>query len=121
MAVESIHYHGAKDPYHTIYDDTARIGSITTTEEFENCNGVKELLGFYHACCHGCHSETLLGSDASNASLNRSSGVVQSLKNAVERARMYLVERSMASVSAHGGDITIFFDRLLAKLFLLKI
>jgi hypothetical protein len=158
MAVESIQYHSAKDPYHANHDTRSvggRGGSVfdshvtnpALTEE--DSSSIDALLHFYKACFSGCHRDRLLsvsrgtgdaadsGSSADGGSESTSPTVgvaegsasgtifVARLKDAVERVKIYLYERSRAPVStnatAKGGDITVFFDRLLAKLFLLDL
>jgi hypothetical protein len=116
MSVESIHYHAARDSYHANHNATHRDYSsalaIATPEAFEKSTGVKELLSFYRACFSKCHSERLSGTAETS-----SVPVVESLRSAVESARTYLEQRSRDSVAIE-GNITIFFDRLLARLFL---
>jgi hypothetical protein len=119
MSVESIHYHAARDSYHAAHTTIANRDCSTalpnaTPEAFEKSAGVKELLSFYRACFSKCHSERLSGTAEMSPV-----PVVESLRKAVESARAYLEQRSQDSVAAE-GDITIFFDRLLAKLFLLQ-
>jgi hypothetical protein len=137
MAVESIQYHAAKDPYHASFSVGSR--PIHTGGHdfaaFEESKGVDALLNFYKACFSGCHSDRLLSvpnllkenwagaSPATSSSSSSSAGFkfVAVLKHAVEQVKQYLVERSAVTVSTRGGaDITDFFDRLLARLFLLE-
>lgn len=120
MSVESIHYHAARDPYHidhanhTGHDDSSSAFTPATPESFEKSTGVIELLSFYRACFSKCHSERF-----SSSAETSSVPVVESLREAVKNAKTYLELRGRDSVDIE-GDITIFFDRLLAKLFLLR-
>ncbi|RDI80042.1 hypothetical protein Vi05172_g10013 [Venturia inaequalis] len=131
MSVESIHYHAARDPYHADHsyhsDHTAMNDDHTATqngnpstiipatpEAFEKSTGVIELLSFYRACFSKCHSERF-----STSAETSSVPVVESLREAVRNAKTYLEHRGSDCVDTE-GDITIFFDRLLAKLFLLQ-
>lgn len=125
MSVESIHYHAARDPYHVDHgaidddhtatqNDNSSNFQSATPEAFEKFTGVKELLSFYRACFSKCHSERF-----STSAETSSVPVVESLREAVKNAKTYLERRGNDHVDKE-IDITIFFDRLLAKLFLLK-
>jgi hypothetical protein len=136
MAVESGQYHAAKDPFHSSYDGphfAAR--KVNTTNEgnqapFEENASIEALLNFYKVCFSGCHSDNLLSVPSSlpkespDAAYNPSSAstkFVNGLKFAVEHVRAYLIERKAVTISANGAvDVTDFFDRLLARLFLLE-
>jgi hypothetical protein len=136
MAVESVQYHAAKDAYHSLYNDppfagpranTTNIRKLPSSEENES---IEALLSFYKVCFSGCHADKLLSVSSSpprestEAAYNPStagSRFVSGLKSAVEHVRQYLVERKAINISAKGGaDVTDFFDRLLARLFLLE-
>lgn len=84
-----------------------------TPEAFEDSTGVRELLSFYRACFSKCHTERF-----STSAETSSVPVVESLREAVKNAKTYLERRGSDCVDME-GDVTIFFDRLLAKLFLL--
>lgn len=48
---------------------------------------------------------------------------LQTIKDAVDRARRYLVRKKDGGILGEGlgkGDMSVYFDRLLAKLFLLR-
>jgi hypothetical protein len=135
MAVESIQYHAAKDPYHSSHDPFS-VGTqpISTgghnSASFKESEGVSALLHFYKACFSGCHFESLLSvatlstenlEAASTSSSSAGFRFVTGLKYAIDQVKQYLIERSASPVTTRGGaDITVFFDRLLARLFLLE-
>ncbi|KAF2435187.1 hypothetical protein EJ08DRAFT_392655 [Tothia fuscella] len=136
MAVESIQYHSAKDAYHAHYDDggdamvhSHRVDGPLLVDKSE---GVDALLRFYRACFSGCHAEALLSVSKGKGIAKGDKGgesegagddgtvFVAGLKKAVEKVQYYLKGRSKVSIPAKGGDMTLLFDRLLAKLFLLE-
>jgi hypothetical protein len=132
MAVESIQYHAAKDPYHSSYDPSSTenrpISTGLSFAAFEESEGVNALLNFYKACFSGCHSDRILSVpspskeklESPSSFSSASSKFVAGLRFAVEHARQYVVAKNSIIVSAKDGtDIHIFFDRLLARLFLL--
>ncbi|TID27410.1 c6 finger domain-containing protein [Venturia nashicola] len=131
MSVESIHYHAARDSYHADHSFQNIPGAIdddppdtqnnypstlvpATPEAFEKSTGVYELLSFYRACFSKYHLERFSASAESS-----SVPVVERLREAVENAKTYLERRGRDCIDAE-GDVTFFFDRLLAKLFLLE-
>ena len=123
MAVESIQYHAAKDSYHATYNGTgSRLIAISKPSFEPDSEGVDALLNFYKACFSGCHSDTLLSVSKSGAPLEGSAGggFVTLLKDAVGQVKSYLIDRSAVTVSPGREDMTVFFDRLLARLFLLQ-
>jgi len=142
MAVESIHYHAAKDSYHASYDvdppvtsatsatatGSSGTGSTSTSvfnpQSLEECEGAIALLAFYQKCFSGCHADRLLAAvtEQPSAPVQHSVhtqdpqdphdgglAVIRELKDALERAGTYLAERSTASLSTQGGNITVFF------------
>jgi hypothetical protein len=127
MAVESCQYHDAKDAFHAGFDHhvPSPSGPSVNVPALEESEGADALLKFYKACFAGCHRDTLLSvsqNAVSSSTASSTSGMnfVAGLKAAVEGVKLYLMEKSKVSVPAKGAaDMTIFFDRLLAKLFLL--
>jgi hypothetical protein len=126
MAVESIHYHAARDPYHATHHHPTGIRDCTsvltptitaTPATFEKSTGVQHLLSFYRTCFEKCHY-LRLSPRADTNSAAASIPVVENLRRAVDSARGYLEMRGRWDGGAE-GDVTLFFDKLLAKLFLL--
>jgi len=141
MAMESIQYHAAKESYHALYDsDAVRAGerqqALANEEE-----GVKNLLKFYadcfgdyHAKLHDHSASTFQHFTTTTATKSASGGdserdrtiaYLRELKGAVDRARKYLIAKRDSTVAitrenVGKGDMSAYFDRLLAKLFLVR-
>jgi hypothetical protein len=124
MTVESIHYHAAKLPYHDRYD-TAR--STKPKEEAQvDDQGVKELLSFYGACFLGCHARLRPEWEGESMQTRTSDAVspedtfVESLRGTIKQANSagYLVKK--VNEQRQGDDMGYFFDRLVARLLLLR-
>lgn len=83
-----------------------------------------DLLEFYKNCFAGCHRDRLLSATDARfwAEDPESIGEVAlgKLRGGIKIAKHYLMERSKESLSTRGGDITVFFDRLVARLLLLE-
>lgn len=123
MTVESIHYHAAKLPYHNQYD-TPR--SHDSDEDLEvDDEGVKKLLTFYSACFSGCHTRLRPdweGEPTQSHSRNNMTAedtFIESVRDAIRSANgvCYLHK---AHEKRQNGDMGFFFDRLVARLLLLK-
>jgi hypothetical protein len=118
MTVESIQYHAAKIPYHDSYGT-----SVSHTKQ-ENDNimddeGVKSLLNFYSACFPGCHAR--LSADwhgEGEFGITPEDKFVQSVRDAIKTATPYL--ESKATAERIGDDMGFFFDRLAARLLVLR-
>lgn len=134
MTVESIHYHAAKLPYHHKYDDDAapRPTSLEEDRRIDD-EGVKALLAFYSACFSGCHARLRPDWEGeamplSSSSQPSSSGktwsaedmFVEGVRGAIRNASGagYLVGK--VGEKRQGDDMGFFFDRLVARLLLLK-
>jgi len=138
MAVESIQYHAAKESYHTSYDtDIDRHNERIHVLDNE-AEGVENLLNFYANCFGNCHANMHEPSVSSfqhfaAAAARSASGVegerertieyLQSIKMAIDHARPYLlskIDNMSRNEKLEKGDMSVYFDRLLAKLFLTK-
>ncbi|KAJ4370681.1 hypothetical protein N0V83_005202 [Neocucurbitaria cava] len=147
MTVESIHYHAAKLPYH--YDsnnnnnhnnsNTSQYSSTTdttTTEEDVKVDdeGVRTLLAFYSACFSGCHArlrpdwEGEVGASV-RTQMQRGGGkasaedvFVENVREAIRKASAagYLKKKA-GEMKREGDDMGFFFDRLVARLMLLRV
>ncbi|KAF1836590.1 hypothetical protein BDW02DRAFT_493181 [Decorospora gaudefroyi] len=124
MTVESIHYHATKLPYHNQYD-TAR--SANTEKDFSvDDQGVRELLVFYSACFSGCHARLRPDWEGESTRSCAHNDVrpedifIESLREAIRKASGagYLAKK--ASEKRGHGDMGYFFDRLVARLVLLR-
>lgn len=123
MTVESIHYHSAKLPYHHNYDPAPH--SDLETDLKDDDEGVKALLTFYSACYSGCHARLQPGwegeaSQHTRQSLSAEDTFIESVRDAMRKAN----DAEYLSVKASGmredDDMGFFFDRLVARLLLLK-
>jgi hypothetical protein len=126
MSIESIQHKTHKDTFHSAQDGVLASNGSTG----DDIDGMVDLLEFYKNCFAGCHRDRLLsGADIERYWTNpRSAGpsfiagqqVLAELRNGIQQARFYLTERSKESLNTSGGDITVFFDRLVARLLLLE-
>lgn len=138
MAVETIQYHAAKESYHASYDSESirnreKIHVLANEEE-----GVENLLNFYSACFGNCHANLhersasgfqRFANDAAKtgngfeSDKERTVAYLKTIKAAIDRARFYLVAKKDGVGEQQGlgkGDMSVYFDRLLAKLFLTR-
>jgi hypothetical protein len=121
MTIESIHYHAAKVPYHGSYDTP----KPANAEEGHDVNdeSVKALLAFYTACFIGCHARLRPDWDGEATSQRTSSaedGFVESVRESIKEASADRYLARKATESRQGDDMGYFFDRLVARLLLLK-
>jgi hypothetical protein len=121
MTIESIHYHAAKVPYHSSYDKPK---TANTEEGYDvNDESVKTLLAFYTACFIGCHARLRPDWDG-EATTQRTStaedSFVESVRESIKEASVDRYLARKATESRHGDDMGYFFDRLVARLLLLK-
>jgi hypothetical protein len=122
MTIESIHYHAAKVPYHNSFDTPRTVN----TEEGHDVNdeSVKTLLAFYAACFTGCHARLRPDWDGEAMSQRASSAddiFVESVRESIKEASADRYLTRKATESRQGGDdMGYFFDRLVARLLLLK-
>ncbi|KAF2128933.1 hypothetical protein P153DRAFT_265343, partial [Dothidotthia symphoricarpi CBS 119687] len=122
MTVESIHYHAAKLPYHDHYD-TTRSSSTEKDLELED-HSVKALLDFYSACFSGCHARLRPDWEGEPMQSHHNTAedvFIQGLRNAIKKASVsgYLVEK--AKEKRPEDDMRYFFDRLVARLLILRL
>lgn len=146
MAVESIQYHTKKIAFHAdggpAIEEMSRVFGPPAppelvgqkTQQTQPLSSMEQalqaLVGFYKSCFSGCHSRL---SDEPGGRQRSSSGggsalrsgqrdaqesLVTELKKVLAGAQTYLLEKSKASCKT-GEDLSCFFDRSLAKLFLL--
>ena len=128
MAIESIQYHAAKESYHASYDSESDRESEKVYLDENDKEGVENLLRFYKACFGECHAKLhdgIVGFQhfAAAASSNARDpettvAYLKALKGAIDKAKPYLTMKKNATLESK-DDMTFFFDRLLAKLFLI--
>jgi hypothetical protein len=124
MTIESVQYHAAKRPYHQLYD-AARSSGTGEAPRVDD-QGVKDLLSFYGACFSGCHAR--LRPEWEGESLQSSSRhavipedtFIDGLRKGIKEANGagYLVKK--ANEKRQGDDMGYFFDRLVARLLLMR-
>jgi hypothetical protein len=126
MTIESIHYHAAKLPYHNDYDTTRPSNSEDYLREDDH--GVEALLAFYSACYSGCHARLRPDWEGETTSVFRNGKnhtspedtFIENLREAIRNANHggYLVKK--ANQKRENDDMEYFFDRLVARLLLLR-
>jgi hypothetical protein len=124
MSIESIQYHAAKMPYHSSFDtNPTPLHERTKCQDMDE-QGVKALLNFYTACYGGCHARLREdwngeGSDAHN--MKPEDRFVNSMRAAIRNSNSggYLKDKEKVGLEKV-TDMNCFFDRLLAKLLLLR-
>jgi len=120
MTVESIQYHAAKLPYHNSYDSGVPHSKQENDNKIDD-EGVKSLLNFYLACFQGSHNR--LNSDWQGEGIlgiTPEDKFVQSVRDAVSRATPNGYLESKSSAERVDDDMGFFFDRLAARLLVLK-
>tara|TARA_R110002003_G_scaffold97_18_gene7894 strand:- start:11492 stop:12346 length:855 start_codon:yes stop_codon:yes gene_type:complete len=122
MTVESIQYHAAKLPYHHSYD--APRSSHSEDNHHLDEDGVKTLLAFYGACFSGCHAR-LRPDWEGEATLSRRASspddvFIESVREAIRKATSVGYLSRKVTEKRQGDDMGYFFDRLVARLLLLK-
>ncbi|CAO2648909.1 Nn.00g098580.m01.CDS01 [Neocucurbitaria sp. VM-36] len=124
MTVESIHYHAAKLPYHYDFNNTR---TSNPEEDLKvDDEGVRTLLAFYSACFSGCHARLRPDWEGEVVRPQRvgrtcpEDTFVENVREAIKKASGagYLARK--ASEKREGDDMGFFFDRLAARLLLLK-
>jgi hypothetical protein len=122
MTIESIQYHAAKLPYHNSFD-TPRPSTPDDGYGVDD-EGVKTLLVFYTACFSGCHARLRPDwegeSTFSRRALSPEDVFVESVRNSIKRASGEGYLSRKATEKRSGDDMEYFFDRLVARLLLLK-
>ncbi|KAF2645924.1 hypothetical protein P280DRAFT_513799 [Massarina eburnea CBS 473.64] len=125
ITVESIQYHSAKLPYHHSYD----AGTSQSRQESDSRaddEGVKTLLAFYAACFSACHGGLGAGRNVEGRGGDGGLGMsaedrfVESLREAVVKASPGGYLERKAEARRVGDDMAFFFDRLAARLLVLK-
>jgi hypothetical protein len=122
MTVESIHYHAAKVPYHSSFD----VPKSASLEEGHDVNdeSVKTLLAFYAACFAGCHARLRPDWDGEATLPHRASSpediFVESVRESIKKASDAAYLSRKATEPRQGDDMSYFFDRLVARLLLLR-
>lgn len=123
MTIESIQYHAAKLPYHNIFD-TPNKSSEDSLAALED-EATRTLLSFYSACFAGCHARLRPdweGEASTAAKGSRPEDVfVESVRESMRRASGagYLA-RKVKDKRDGEGDMEYFFDRLVAKMLVMK-
>ncbi|KAF2255398.1 hypothetical protein BU26DRAFT_155323 [Trematosphaeria pertusa] len=129
MTVESIQYHAAKRPYHDVYGSGVSRSKLEQDSQVDD-EGVESLLKFYSACYPGCHArlnpewqgESSSHSSSLNAStMNPEDRFVENVREAAKRASPggYL-DRKASEEKRVDEDMGFFFDRLVARLLVMK-
>jgi hypothetical protein len=115
MAVESLQYHIAKESFHSHYNGRTVSTDISKERNLDEWKGQNILLQFYRSTFQGCHNDLhLKASSATSPELNR---FFDLFNRAIEDAKPYLQKKSRVT-KAHASDMSAFFDRLLAKMYL---
>jgi hypothetical protein len=125
MSIESVQHKTQKQAFHFIQD-----GAFPPTQSAnpeEDIDGIVDLLEFYKNCFGGCHKDRLLSavdmrrsltSRGASSSFRAGEQLIARLRDGIHRVRPYLIERSKDSLTT--SDVTVFFDRLVARLLLLE-
>jgi hypothetical protein len=128
MSVESIQHKTHKDNFHSVQDGVEAGPCSSTTAD--DIDGIVDLVEFYKNCFAGCHRDRLLSSadggqygskrNGAGSSFVAGEQALARLRESIQLAKPYLMERSKESLHTNGGDITVFFDQLVARLLLLE-
>lgn len=121
MVIESIQYHAAKTPYHDAFDtapDNATIANAQKEDEL----GIESLFKYYTACFSGCHARlrpTWEGEDVAQG-VGNDDKFVEKVREAIKKASPggYLHKKAIGV--REGEDMGYYFDRLVARLLLLR-
>ncbi|KAJ4344662.1 uncharacterized protein N0V89_012406 [Didymosphaeria variabile] len=132
ITVESIQYHSAKLPYHHSHDTPMVRSQSKQERDFRGDEeGVRQLLEFYSACFSGCHARLspdwrgdpeagLRPRNSKSTSLPPEDKFIENIREAVRTATPEYLE-AKASEERAGEDMSYFFDRLAARLLVLKV
>jgi hypothetical protein len=132
MAVESLQYHLAKQPYHAHYDEPSHTTHSAAgctpfaTRNLDEWEGAEILRNFYKSTFPVCNSQArklgdgmpLPESWTTNSSESETRDFFRTLNGAIDVARLYLLGKSERSVVPASG-MSCFFDHLLAKFYLM--
>ncbi len=118
MVIETMQYHSAKVGFHAGYD--GRIEDSPAHAYPATCRALDEeavnrLLHLYRICYGDCHARLM--NERAPLPQDGSGDFLKTMRNAVGNASTYLDRRSTLTLSQI-NDMSFFFDRLLAKLFL---
>jgi hypothetical protein len=122
MTIESIHYHAAKLPYHHSLN-CARPSNAEEDLRLDD-DGVKTLLAFYGACFTDCHAR--LRPDWEGETRRASSTAtpedmfIESVRDGIRKASAVGYLSRKATEVRQEDDMGYFFDRLVARLLLLR-
>jgi len=132
ITIESIQYHAAKLPFHHSHD-TPMVRSQSKQERDYRGDeeGVRQLLEFYAACFSGCHArlspdwrgDPEVGSRPGNAksmALPPEDKFIEGIRDAARKATPEYLEAKAAEAWKR-DDMSYFFDRLAARLLVLKV
>ncbi|KAJ4301006.1 hypothetical protein N0V90_003095 [Kalmusia sp. IMI 367209] len=131
MVVESIQYHAAKLPYHHSHDSPMARSRSKQEHDFRGDDeGVRQLLDFYSACFSGCHARLDPDWQGDAKALARPSNAksvqampedkfIENIRGAIRDATPEYLE-AKATAERMGDDMSYFFDRLAARLLVLK-
>jgi hypothetical protein len=125
MAMESLQYHFAKIPFHASHDNPSKLqpsDKEPTIRNLDEFDGADVLLRFYKAT--RCHAE--LGTISSRSPFPTyvtnpgvdTIGFLDNLKKMTIEIRPYLQDLAQSKTVAR-NDLSRFFDRLLARMYLL--
>jgi hypothetical protein len=126
MAMESLQYHFAKIPFHASHDNPSKLQRSEkepTIRNLDELDGADVLLRFYKAT--KCHEE--LGTICSPSSFPSyvinpgvdTIGFLDNLKSMTTGIKPYLTDLADSKTVAR-NDLSRFFDRLLARMYLLR-
>lgn len=121
MIIESIDYHAAKLPYHNSFDLASHVSDEDPSVDAENVN---ILLAFYTSCFSGCHARLRPDwegeASSSQESASPQDAFVESVRESIRNATGVGYLSRKATAARHDDDMGYFFDRLVARLLLLK-
>jgi len=131
MTIESIQYHATKLPYHDSQETAMQRSVSKQARHFRgDDDGIHSLLAFYIACYPGCHAKlSPEWRDTPNLVMRTrvlrteemilGDKFVENVRGAIKNATIsYLEER--ATAVREGEDMGFFFDRLAARLLVLR-
>jgi hypothetical protein len=125
MSIESVQHKTQKQPFHFVQDGAFSPEESANLED--EVDGIVDLLSFYNNCFGGCHRDRLLSvvdmrggfsSKGAGSSFRAGEQLIAKLREGIQKARPYLVDRSKDALTT--SDVTVFFDRLVARLLLLE-
>lgn len=120
MTIESIHYHDAKLPYHHLYDSKSPPDhqAQARARELDDQN-VDTLLNFYFTCYHESH--TRLSCELNDKSSTGGDKFVECVREALMKLNGSRYLQKKAAEKRNQESMEYFFDRLVARLLVLKV